>query len=353
MDFLKMVQPKFNAFLLCATLVPTALSAEKEVCCEPSKVSVYGDFLWWRADLDDAELAVREEVLPPGNIIEKELIEIDGKWEPGFRVGLGYRFGGCDCTDLGAMYTRFHGKSDRVSKVAENIDTNLLRQGWVVFLGPIVSSAKGSWNIGLDVVDFFAGHEFRMGECFSFRPYGGVRIAWVDLDYRASYIGVWENEALEVVFQDTSMRLSSDFFAGGLRGGFQFLWEFCNCVGIFGDFSFSALYGCFDVKETFSGGDVASTGFLELLTENYKSDFNGVRANIDALLGLKSWMNFCDCCYTVSLFAGYELSHWFSVNELFREIRAIEPPGNAVFTSYHLSSDIGFQGLTVRASFAF
>ncbi len=80
---------------------------------------------------------------------------------------------------------------------------------------------------------------------------------------------------------------------------------------------------------------------------------NGIRVNLDVLLGLKGSVGFYKdrCCFSV--FAGYELSEWFRVNELFQIVRTVDSNDNATFSTIYSSNDIGFQGLTVRASLAF
>ena len=79
---------------------------------------------------------------------------------------------------------------------------------------------------------------------------------------------------------------------------------------------------------------------------------NGVRVNLEVLLGVKGWIDFCDH-YRFSLFAGYELSEWFRVNELFQVVRSFDPNDNASFSTIYSSNDIGFQGFTLKAGLDF
>jgi hypothetical protein len=319
----------------------------------PDQFLLYGDFLWWKADANDVPLAVKETASASSVTVTKKTIELDGKWEPGFRVGAGYRFGFYDELDLLLTYTRFHGESKNVSVTADNIETPFLRQNWITFLGPIAFYAQGQWKVHLDVGDMEIGRKYDVTSHLSFRPHAGVRLAWLDFKYSANYTGVWIDSEEDLVTQNTSMSASSDFNSGGLRLGSGFSWNFCDNLGFFGDLSASLLYGHFKVNETFNGGDTVETGSLVSVTEKFNHDMNGVRVNVEALFGLKGWVDFNEGQSRFSLFAGYELSEWFRVNELFQVVRSIDPNDNATFSTIYSSNNIGFQGLTVKAGFDF
>lgn len=321
---------------------------------DEGKFLVYGDFLWWRADANDMPLAIREEVqVGSSPIVEKKMIGLNGKWDPGFRVGAGYHFGFYDKLDLLLTYTRFHGESKYVSESENSLGTTLLRQTWIPFLGPVAFAASGQWKTGLDTGDIEIARNFNSSNHLSFRPHAGVRLAWIDYKYQANYTGAWVNPIdTTVQTQDTSMSASSAFNAGGLRAGSQFLWKFCQNLGLFGDISSALLYGHFKVHETFNGADDLEAPTLISLTERFKEDMNGVRVNLEVLLGVKGWIDFCDH-YRFSLFAGYELSEWFRVNELFQVVRSFDPNDNASFSTIYSSNDIGFQGFTLKAGLDF
>lgn len=320
----------------------------------PGKMCVFGDFLWWQAEANDVPFATEETIVSTN--AQKKTYNLDGKWEPGFRVGAGYRFGFYDQLDLMLTYTRFEGRSDQISKTADSLgndEAQYLRQSWISFLGPIVFSATGQWKVGLNVGDIEIGRHCKVGQHLSFRPHGGVRLAWIDFKYDANYTGAWVQTDETLATLPTSMKASSDFNAGGLRAGSQLEWSFCRNLGLFADVAASLLYGHFKVNESFHGGDTVETGYLLPLSETYKETMNGVRANFEIQLGLKGWVDFYQDRCRFSLFAGYELSEWFRVNELFQVVRTIDPTENATFSTIYSSNDIGFQGLTVRAALAF
>ena len=73
---------------------------------------LYGDFLWWRADTSGIELAVQEKQTLQDDALftSREVVELEGKWKPGFRVGLGYRFHGFDNWNFFFTWTHYRGR---------------------------------------------------------------------------------------------------------------------------------------------------------------------------------------------------------------------------------------------------
>jgi len=324
----------------------------------------YADFLWWRADIDGTDLATEQINETDGIHTDKKVIGLEGKWEPGLRVGVGYRR--LDEWDVRATWTRFYGKSEEESKTANDPSAHFLRQQWISFLGPIVLSAAGHWDLQLNIADFELARLSPITQKISLRPHIGARGAWIDLDYRAHYQGFWRGissvGAPVSLTQNTSFQGSSDFQAGGLRVGSGLFWKLSPQWGLFADFSASLVYGQFKIREKFSGADPDQIGpALSPVVETYNDKISRVRANLETFLGLQWRRNFRQNRCALSFFAGYELSEWLQFNQLFEVIRAIDlfllPDGssanNANFTNNFMNGDLGLQGLTVRGTLQF
>lgn len=319
---------------------------------------IYADFLWWKGNVDGLELADHEQV--SGDTYKHHQIDLRGKWEPGFRAGIGYRFVDFDDWDLNFVWTHYHGRSEHQSIEANNLDNDFLRQGWITFLGPQATFAKGHWNVKLNTIDLDSGRLYEITDNIALRPHFGARGAWIDLRAKANYEGAWFID--EAVFtKKTSMRGQSEYSSGGIRAGSNFCWNFTPHWGLLGDLSASLLYGEFKVKQKFSGADPGDGPTLDTFIENFTEKMMRVRCNVELFVGLKWWISFNHDSWRASLFAGYELSEWFQLNELFRVIRTIdnipltggETGLNANFNTQHLHSDIGFQGLTLKLLFEF
>ncbi|MEM7175983.1 MAG: Lpg1974 family pore-forming outer membrane protein [Chlamydiota bacterium] len=336
---------------------------------------LYGDFLWWRADTSGVELALFKTKCFDGNAsnIDKSTVELKGKWKPGFRVGTGYRFGHFDHWNLFLAWTRYRGKSNQVSKQAPLETGTTFQQGWISnFLGPSATAVKGSWDIDLDLLDLEMDRAYKITKQILLEPHVGVRGAWIDIDYRANYMGFWEtadlqNDIFTKYFSPTSFRGKSDFSAGGLRVGTKFLWSVLPNLGFFGDVSLSLLYGRFKVEENFQGAAIDSSLSMDLIRldpiqEKYTQRKVEVRPNLEILLGLKWSVDFRNGLSKFSIFAGYELSTWFQLNQLFRVVREFDTEplnasnvttNNASFHLNHINSNINFQGLTAKVMFDF
>jgi len=349
--------------VLCVSMLPLFAFADGSMhenkenkaddhCCA-DRTMLSADFLFWRADTNDAELAIQATVTTTstGNSVNKNVLPLNGKWEPGYRLAFEYEFGDFDQWNFALTYTYFRGDSVHKSVNTGTITTKFLRQDWSTFLGPIDSSASGKWNVNLNVADIEIGRQYKITPKIAVRPHGGVRLAWLNYHYNANYDGVWYiNSAQKTA--STSMKAKSDFNAGGLEGGTQLHWNFFKNLGLIADVNVSLLYGHFDVNEKFAGADT-STGSLVPVTERYKESMNGVRTNLDILLGLQGGIFCCKDKVHLFLFAGYELSEWFRANELFKVNRSFDLQDNEMFSLDHVSNDISFQGLTVRAGISF
>ena len=330
-------------------------------CCQPeNRFSVYGDFLWWQPTVNHVELttSIVNNSTPAVFLQDKNVNNLYGRWDPGFRIGLGYQLGNCDDVELLLTYTNFYGRSNHLSNVSSIGDGSDFRQGWSPYVGPNILSAEGHWSVNLNVVDLEIAKHYCIGRNFFLRPHAGVRAAWLDFNYNAQYEARWYTGFPTFFDEPSTFRGSSDFSSGGLKTGSEFQWNFCDGFGLFGDFAVSLLYGQFKVKEFVSGGRIVEPTIppptFDFITQDFLNKQWAIRFNASILLGLK-WFMCLQNGSKISLFAGYELNNWFRVNELCKFVTTPNDPNfrSSTDTYVYLSDDIGFQGLTVRAAFDF
>lgn len=296
------------------------------------RFSAFGDFLYWKANADGAELAT---ISSPDR---QDIVFLNGKWEPGFRVGLGYEFE-CDQWGLDLVWTSYKGKSDH--KTVNIQSPQSLFSDWNDLIAIGATSANGHWNVKLNLLDLTLLKSFPIGCYVELEPFIGLRAEWLDFDFRANYFG-------GVV--PTSFRGDEDVRAIGLRMGSGATWHlWCN-FAIYSEISAALLAGKSHIKESFT---TIPTSLTPLSPIRYKP--KGVHADLEMALGLKYHYDFCCFCGRLNLFVGYEFSKFFRVNELFA-VRY----GPAIITGtknskfeYEHGGDIDFQGLTVRAGLSF
>lgn len=331
-------------------------SDEKKANRVRDRNAFFVDFLYWDSAVDEMELATSRTTTLDGTVNKRIKME-DGKWKPGVRLGYSHLFTNFDKWDLVAFWTYYKGESTHASTgstATSNPCATCPRQNWSNLFGPQVLSAKGEWDLKLNLLDLELGRTFNATHHIDIRPYFGIRGAWLDLQSHNSYNGAWIINGTTYT-ERTSFKGRSDFSGAGLRGGVNFNWGFAKYVSLFTNFAGSLLWGNFDIKERFHGAD-ATSGTLERVNEEYKQSFVALRTNLEALIGLKYTKTSRSGKHVVSFMAAYEMSKWFRFNELFTVNRVLETTDtstSATFLENHVSSDIGFQGLTCRLMFDF
>jgi len=181
-------------------------------------------------------------------------------------------------------------------------------------------------------------------KALSYRPFVGIRGAWLLQDYSTKVHGGDFAED-----PSTAFHAHNDYRGWGLRAGFNMLYHFCKSWALYGDISGSLLWGDFHVNSKWRGNN-PTTDVLETLFRE-KERFHRVRTNVEVGLGLMWETFFHKDKMHVSFAAGYELTQWFMQNQL----RQFIGWGGIISDSFNVpqSGDLGLQGLTVSGRLDF
>lgn len=346
----------------------TYRSSEIDDSCD---FSVFGDFLYWKANVEGTELAEKAQVTP-GAITTDDYrtVKVEGTWQPGFRVGVGYQFDKCDEWDLGLCWTYFKDKSKRVSE--EVSGTEIMYPLAFGIVGPQATTAKAHWDFTTNIIDLDLGKNFHPLCNLAIKPHVGIRGAYFDFKSQQHYTGSWNfididvdpGSAFQLLFP-TSSKNDFNYKGIGLKLGCDTEWEFCKDFSLVAKLSASLLYGKYQIHQYFNGQspDVLADGFpLVLPTQaSFHKDMWRLRSDIEAFLGLK-WETYfnCDQC-KLSLMVGYDIAQWFQLNECFQIVDELDVHNalNAegvpfVSSQYYIfenldHGNVALQGLTVRA----
>lgn len=307
----------------------------REEECEEAetKFAVYGDFLYWKANVEGTELAT---VVNPTN---QSIIFLNGEWKPGFRVGIGGEFG-CDEWGLDLTWTYYRGKSE--NKTVNIASPQKIFADWNDLVGTKATSARGHWSVKLNLLDLTISKWYCISEKIKLGPFVGFRAEWVDLDFRANYFSTT---------QFTSFNGDEDVKAYGLRAGTGIVLDlWCN-FEIVGECSAALLAGKANIKESFV--TLPSDEVTPLTPIRYKP--KGVHADLEGFLGLGYTYEFDCFCSKLNLAVGYEFSKFFNLNQMFAVRYGPAFDAASGNTKYEIShgGDIDFQGLTVRARLEF
>lgn len=351
----------------------------------PNRFEMDLSFIYWQATEDGLDYGLSEntqELLVPdvagfttnpnvgyslsGSTKDKDL---DFKWKPGFKVGIGAIFGQRDQWDLFLNWTWLQSTAHDSFKGAQSFTNELngqtiaqnpqqtTREYIVPSWGPVVlggpaAGASSHWRLHYNTVDLELGRNFFLGKSLTLRPHIGLRGAFIHQHVNAKYDsilnitvgqlgGVNATPAQFNSFSPTSkFKGENNYDGGGLRGGLDVNWNFARSFAVYGKMSGSLLYGRFEVEESFKSSGTIVTNVPDdplgafALTNAYDlslhDNFHRVRSTFQLALGMTWHTDFNNDKQHLFISLGYEFNKWFDQNEL-REL--ILPRSPNVLTS--------------------
>lgn len=328
-------------------------SLEQEVGIKPpvyrTTFNFFGGFLYWKASLDGVAYATTavSVINPDGstgfNRFKTRTAHFD--YDPGFIIGAGIGLP-YDNWDIQARWLRFHAKGeDRAHGSLTEAPGHRVILDTIGMIEPLLtpsSKAHADCQVHLDVVDFVLGRSFLWSEYFDFRPFAGLRAAWVDID--------WDIAFKRPIFRSFSMDqtyafldVDNEFDAVGFIGGFESEWTLFKGFGIFSYSTASLIYGKSSerTKEEFFLVPAMETKTVEQTITAHNATHT-IKAVFDLVLGLK-WNIRFKGHYAFQFRAGYDFFYWPGVTQ------------KTVIQNSRIRdrADLSFQGLILGAKFEF
>lgn len=274
-----------------------------------------------------------------------DLLEIDFKWDPGFRVGIGYGMG-WDQWDTKAYYTWFHTKGkDFVSGLPGTVHSSFVGNFYVSnpnglgLSGPSYERAHINWTIHFDMFDWDLGRNFWVSKSLALHPFAGLKGGWI----HQSIHSVWENPAFvgpQFVNPQpfgTGLEKVKNHFSGiGPSFGINSKWNLHESsrqlLNLFGDFSGALMWGHWMFRDFFDNdiGEHISVGM-----QNINSGATTIRAFMG--LGWEIYWN----QWHLSTKLGYETQFWLNQLQYYS------------FIGGRLSHQLTLQGGTFEFAFDF
>lgn len=320
---------------------------------------VTGDFIYWRAQEDGLEYALSgllyDSSVTTSLPFKGKAFSPDFEWDPGFKLGAGYT-DSCYLWDLFVNWTWFRSDADGSAQDgASNTfsDEELYAQYTIPRLGlPQIAAAKANWNLHYNTLDFSIGRSFSIGEHFTFKPFGGLRGAWIHQNYTLQNIGFGPSN-----FETVQNKLN--FRGVGFRGGTSSIWRFFKNFSFFGDTSVSLLYS--NIEDTYK--EIRSASFNnsnDQTVANLNNTTNTMKAEIEFSLGFQYKTLYNKDKYLFSFDVAWEYLNWINFNQFYVPATGTDPYPLSGTQPYQFNGqferslgDLGLMGLRVGAQFGF
>ena len=325
-----------------------------------------GDFLYWQANEDGLHYSSggngTYDSLGELLAITQHIDDLDFKWHPGFRLGIGTFIKSWDGWDLYLNWTHIKGSGSGSTSSDLQANPNSVNN----FLHPLIAlwgptsifspaqlvGAASHWSLDYDTIDLELGREFWLGKAFSIRPTVGFRGAFIDQDCKTSYLSAIPVQGV-LTLESQYYKADNDFKAFGLRGGSSLNWHFAKNWNILSQVSGTLLYGNFDVKGKVHGIQNQMQNFTNPLDIFVDRNYWRNRLELDAGIGLQ-WNRFFDRSKRqVSFSVLYEITEWFQMNEFILVEHIDVMNVTALQTLEPRGGTLGLQGITVKADFHF
>jgi hypothetical protein len=338
-----------------------------------------GEALFFRTDGEGLGFAqlIEETGGAADRVISVKDIDLDFKWDWGYRFAVGYTcpINGWDlkgtwthfCTDATACTYQDEPPISAIVSTAWN--SNIYDLNHISCLEELdgasfyveKQAANGLWQWRLDDISALLGKSFYPSPCFAMRPFIGLRGLYSSQEYR-SHLNQIVTLAIpaegDLSFEASPLgRSKCDFFAIGLQGGLEMRWFFASYCDLFGTCSISTVRG--KVKTSFEekqGGEfviLLDQNNINLntliLSTNIHNEFYDYKAIGDLALGLRVGTPIGAGRTKISGFVAYEQHLYYHFNNF----RPAAVPCKNPLTSTIPGGDLSLWGVSAGISVDF
>jgi hypothetical protein len=306
-------------------------------CPGTSGPYAFGSFIYWKSQLEKEDVVDKVVGQGPDHFIKIKQKEVDFKYSPGFKLGVGYNFKR-DGWDALFRWTSLHSTKSHKS-LSSNSSVAGLNNTLLFFPLPAVAGftisggeVDAHWHLHFNTLDFELGRDFFVSRYVTLRPFLGVKADWVEWKFKNEYKNFSNGVAIVAPF---NTRLKQDNHGVGPRMGINSRWILSSYnFAIFGNLAGSLLYTDLKGKKILDVGASEPPGFE---TIGHRHELKPV---IECLVGL-DWSHCIRQRCNLYLSAGYEAQLWCDQT-------AADLYANFSFLNgeIHALQSLMFQGLT-------
>lgn len=308
-----------------------------------SDVFITGDFLYWKANENGLDYAVKRKVISETTPIDGngDLINPNFNWDPGFRVGIGWNTNHDDW-DLSLFWTRLHTSAQGHRHAGNQHLYGVYATGSSALVA--FDKASAYLKIHLNVLDLELGREFYVGKSLSIRPHVGLENVWISQHYTTKYDGhpAFQNSAA-APSDYNHIFFRNHFWGVGARAGLDTQWELGWGFSFVGDLAASLLYGDFNLKRTCRV--LETVGIADSSKAHIDKHLTQGRTALEFFLGIEWDVMLIADRFHFATNLGWEQHIYFGQNQIFNFESASGTTDRGKITSSN--DDLTFQGLTL------
>jgi len=206
---------------------------------------IFADLLYWNAHQNGMNVAVEQKdpsVSFTQRLNDSEVMDLRGKWNWGFRTGLGYNTMH-DGWDLKLTWLRFtdtaHKLRDGKGKDIFYPTQTMAEMSGTFGFAASADKVRGYWGFNLNQLDLDMGREFFVSKWLTLRPHVGLRTDWIHQKFNSSYY----NLSSSALRPDVTVEQKDHWWGLGLAGGLDTQWGLGNGWSIFGNAAAAIVYG--------------------------------------------------------------------------------------------------------------
>jgi hypothetical protein len=268
----------------------------------PRDFYIHVDGLMFQAKQDGMEFVIQDTngagtPLTRGYVDGFSNDHTDWDYNPGLRVGAGFYLDH-DAWCLDFNWTWMNITDYKHSNAAEASGTliPLWALGSDTDTAALSTRSSAVWDASYNVIDARLTKPYHVSRYMIMNPHFGVRAGWIDQHFSVDYSGAGAPNRFIHHGQN-------EFWGIGTRAGVDTDWVLGKGWCLFGNVSFSMLYGKFEIDQSLT---LPSADGFDLKYDYYQNS-----PNMEIALGLAWGRHFSKNRYHVGLKAGYEFIEWF------------------------------------------
>lgn len=288
--------------------------------------------IYWYQRTNGTQFAYSNSSLVTTLPLKGRTKDINFSWNWGIRVGFGKNIA-FDQWDIFGHFTFYRNHVSGSARAGQESILIPLRGSVITQLG--VSSAKSNYSLDFYNIDLELGRHYYVSEKLSFRPFVGVKNAWIDQHQVVRYTGgsLSQNSA--------HVNDSCEYWGIGARTGVNSKWHLLDGWYLKGMLSGAVLYGFFDIEHR---EKVTPSKQDRIKLDDNKHRFAPM---VQWRFGI-GWGTYFNCKENyLDLGVDYEGMYWWRQNQMLK----VYEYSSLRYDNY--SEDISLHGLTFTAKLYF